>query len=255
VEGLLERYETVQAQRIDEITTYARTRRCRHGYINAYLGGRAIERCEACDNCVDVSVARVDDLPDERTQLLAILRCMAEAPWSWGRRNLIYILCAESKAPERGREQSSYGALAFRSKTALKHLLTSLERGDFVHPRELDHGGIVLDLTPEGRAALENPALLDPIIESPTPPSSQSEEGLDVDENLLEKFRTWRTKKAHVQSVPPYVIFHDSHLRAIAALHPETLDALQEVKGVGPKRLEAYGEEILELIKQDAEKT
>ncbi len=254
VEGLLERYETVQAQRIDEITTYARTRRCRHGYINAYLGGRAIERCEACDNCVDASVARVDDLPDERAQLLAILRCMAEAPWSWGRRNLIYILCADSKAPERGREQSGYGALAFRSKTALKHLLTSLERGDFVQPRELDHGGIILDLMPKGRAALENPALLDPIIESPTTPPSQGEEDFDVDEALLEKLRDWRTSRARAHSLPPYVIFHDSHLHAIAAAYPKTLDALQEVKGVGPKRLEAYGEEILQIIEKHATK-
>ncbi len=254
VEGLLERYETVQAQRIDEITTYARTRRCRHGYINAYLGGRAIEHCEACDNCTEVSVAHVDDLPDERAQLLAILRCMDEAPWSWGRRNLIYILCADSKAPERGQEQSGYGALAFRSKTALKHLLASLERADFVRPRELDHGGVVLDLTPKGRAALENPALLDPIIESPTAPPSQSEEDLDVDEALLEKLRDWRTARARAHSLPPYVIFHDSHLHAIAAAHPKTLDALQEVKGVGPKRLEAYGEEILQIIEKHATK-
>ena len=52
VKSLLERYETVAAQRVDEITAYARTSRCRHGYLNAYLGGRAIKRCTACDNCV-----------------------------------------------------------------------------------------------------------------------------------------------------------------------------------------------------------
>ncbi|MGC9400162.1 MAG: RecQ family ATP-dependent DNA helicase [Anaerolineae bacterium] len=250
VEGLLERYATVQAQRVAEITAYARTSRCRHGYINAYLGGRVIERCEACDNCMEVSVAHVDDLPDERAQLLTILRCMAEAPWSWGRRNLIYILCADSKAPERGREQSGYGALAFRSKTAVKHLLASLERAGFVQPRELEHGGVVLDLMPKGRAALEHPALLDPILKPSIVPASRREEGLSVDDTLLDRLRAWRTEQSRIQAVPPYVIFHDSHLRAIAAARPQTLEALQEIKGIGPKRLEAYGEEILQIIKQ-----
>ena len=59
---LLERYETVQVQRVDEIAAYAQTHRCRHGHINAYLGGRAIERCTACDNCVDSPNPAQDDL-------------------------------------------------------------------------------------------------------------------------------------------------------------------------------------------------
>ncbi len=166
VSALLERRETVAAQRADEITTYARTKRCRHGYLNAYLGGRLIERCTACDNCVNVAIARADDLPELREQLLSILRCVAAAPWSWGRGSLVHILRADGRAPERARTHEGFGVLAFRSQTAVTALLKQLELGAFLQPRRLDHGGVVLDLTTKGRAALEDPARLDELVNS-----------------------------------------------------------------------------------------
>ena len=165
VDTLLERYETVAAQRIDEITAYARTSRCRHGYLNSYLGGRAIEHCTACDNCIEIAVSDADDLPDTRAQMLSILHCMAAAPWSWGRANLVHILCADQRAPERARSHEGFGVLGFRSQTAIKHLLKRLEYAELVQPRELEHGGVVLDLTAKGRAALQNPSSLEQIIE------------------------------------------------------------------------------------------
>lgn len=161
VETLLERYATVAAQRIDEITAYARTSRCRHGYLNAYLGGRAIERCTACDNCVDIVDPQATAVPGTGKQLLSILKCMAAAPWSWGRASLVHILRADAKAPERARSDEGYGALAFRSRTAVEKLLAQLEGAGFVQQRELDHGGIVLDLTEKGRRALKDPTRLD----------------------------------------------------------------------------------------------
>jgi superfamily II DNA helicase RecQ len=48
--------------------------------------------------------------------------------------------------------------------------------------------------------------------------------------------------------VPAYVVAHDATLRAIAADHPQTLAALRRVKGMGPAKLESYGEEILAVI-------
>jgi ATP-dependent DNA helicase RecQ len=49
--------------------------------------------------------------------------------------------------------------------------------------------------------------------------------------------------------VPPYVIFHDRTLAAIAAARPAVTDELARVKGVGPAKLAAYGEELLRLIR------
>ena len=161
VSALLERHETIAAQRIDEITAYARTSRCRHGYLNAYLGGRAIERCPACDNCVDVQDASVNDLPGEREQHHAILACLAATQWGWGRRNLTHILRGDAKAPARMHTHPSFGVLAYRSAAAIGQLLAQLEHVGLISARQLDHGGAVLELTAAGRAALENPAELE----------------------------------------------------------------------------------------------
>ena len=258
---LLERYETIQAQRVDEIAAYARTVRCRHGHLNAYLGGRIIERCDACDNCVEITPPpEQNDWPDERGQFVAILRCVAQLGWSWGRRNLVRILRGDPQAPDRGRHHEDFGALAFRSATAVGHLLDRLEHGGFLQPRQLDHGGVVLDLTPAGKAALQNPAALDGLIspaKEPPPPRKsppKDETGLDVDEALFQALRTWRLEQARAQGVPPYVIFHDSHLRAIAAHRPVTLEALSEVKGVGPIKLEKYGAAVIGLVQKHLER-
>ena len=168
VVALLERYETVQMQRVDEVAAYARTRSCRHGYLNAYLGGRPIERCDACDNCVAFSPLPNPDLPDEGMQMVTILRCVASAPWSWGRQTLVRILRGESEARnrrhalhEKALDQAEFGALAFRSTTKVKAMLEELERTGHLEPRRLEHGGVVLDLTTKGRAALEDPSVLD----------------------------------------------------------------------------------------------
>ncbi|HET89529.1 MAG TPA: hypothetical protein ENN99_02145, partial [Chloroflexi bacterium] len=272
IETLLEGYETVQAQRVDEVSAYAQTARCRHGYLNAYLGGRAIERCSACDNCVGVKTLPETGLPDEREQLLTILRCVAEAPWSWGRDSLARILRGSDRVRPGGHslhrqanESPEFGALAFRSRTAVDRMLERLESGGFLQARSLEHGGVVLDLTAQGQTALQNPAALDGLVVSPavSPPSSrpsagtgqgaQEEADLGVDEELFELLRAWRLEQARSQGVPPYVIFHDSHLRSIAAHRPVTLDVLSGVKGVGPRKLEQYGEAVLALVRRYSE--
>jgi ATP-dependent DNA helicase RecQ len=254
---LLERYETIQAQRVDEIAAYARTVRCRHGHLNAYLGGRTIERCTACDNCVEIQPPPDTDLSDEREQFLTILRCVSAAPWSWGRLSLARILRGDLQAPDKARDHVGFGALAFRSKAAVERMLERLEHGGFLQPRQLDHGGVVLDLTAAGKAALQNPSALDSLIrpaKQPPPPPRKSaredEEGPDVDEALFQTLRAWRLEQAREQQVPPYVIFHDSHLRAIAAHRPVTLEALSELKGIGPSKLEKYGAAVIELVSE-----
>jgi ATP-dependent DNA helicase RecQ len=254
---LLERYETIQAQRVDEITAYARTVRCRHGHLNAYLGGRTIERCSACDNCVEIQPPPDAGLPGEREQLLTILRCVSAAPWSWGRISLVCILRGDSRAPSKACEQQDFGALAFRSETAVQHMLERLEHGGFLKARQLEHGGVVLDLTPAGKAALQNQATLEglirPLREPPRESPAKDEVEMDVDEVLFQALRGWRLGQAHEQQVPPYVIFHDSHLRAIAAHRPVTLEALSELKGVGPRKLEQYGTAVIELVRKHLE--
>ena len=65
---------------------------------------------------------------------------------------------------------------------------------------------------------------------------------------LLDKLKDWRYVEAQAQSVPAFVIFHDSTLAGIAATNPKTLDALAGISGIGAKKLDRYGKAILELL-------
>jgi ATP-dependent DNA helicase RecQ len=60
--------------------------------------------------------------------------------------------------------------------------------------------------------------------------------------------KAWRAEIARAHNLPAYVIFHDATLAAIAALSPRTLDELQGISGIGAKKLEAYGAEVLRIV-------
>jgi ATP-dependent DNA helicase RecQ len=65
---------------------------------------------------------------------------------------------------------------------------------------------------------------------------------------LFEKLREWRAGAAREQAVPAYIIFGDATLRGIALSTPTTLAELSAISGVGEKKLELYGKQLLELV-------
>ena len=64
-----------------------------------------------------------------------------------------------------------------------------------------------------------------------------------------QRLRDWRLERARADNVPPYVVFHDSVLHAIAEARPASLGELSQIAGVGPAKLERYGPDVLELIR------
>ncbi|MGF3057498.1 DNA helicase RecQ [Microbacterium sp. YY-01] len=70
----------------------------------------------------------------------------------------------------------------------------------------------------------------------------------DADRDLFEALRTWRAATAREQSVPAYIVFADVTLRALAERRPRSLDELKGITGIGAKKLEAYGEDVLSEI-------
>jgi ATP-dependent DNA helicase RecQ len=70
----------------------------------------------------------------------------------------------------------------------------------------------------------------------------------DADPELLARLKAWRTDEARRKSLPPYVIFHDRTLAAVAAAKPTVAADLARIKGIGPAKLAAYGEALLKLL-------
>ena len=70
----------------------------------------------------------------------------------------------------------------------------------------------------------------------------------DEDRNLFERLRTWRAETAKAASVPAYVVFPDAVLVSIASARPASLDDLFAISGVGAKKLESYGDDVLLVV-------
>jgi ATP-dependent DNA helicase RecQ len=70
-----------------------------------------------------------------------------------------------------------------------------------------------------------------------------------ADAPLFEALRAWRRERAAEQGVPPYVIFHDSTLSAIARERPGSVADLARISGVGQSKLERYGADVLEVVR------
>ena len=62
--------------------------------------------------------------------------------------------------------------------------------------------------------------------------------------------KAWRAEVAKEHNLPAYVIFHDATLVAIAERAPQSLDDLQGLSGIGAKKLEAYGDEVLQVLER-----
>jgi len=247
----IDRFATIQAQRIDEIAAYARTHHCRHGHLSAYLGDRAIDHCSACDNCVVGEALPGIDLPTERQQRLTILDCLDETGHGWGRFSLIRILRGDEKAPDRGHTLNAFGTLRFRSQSMVEALIDGLLDHGLLSDRELSNGGTVLELTPAGQAALRNPRVLDAHLPQggERQPRRQADDLPEVDGDLYEQLRAWRLAEAKARKVPPYVIFHDAQLQEISATKPQTIEALLSIHGIGARKVKAHGGAVLALVR------
>ena len=74
-------------------------------------------------------------------------------------------------------------------------------------------------------------------------------EGLDAPaQERLAALRAWRSEVARSHNLPAYVIFHDATLAAVAARAPTSLDELDGISGIGAKKREAYGHELLAVL-------
>lgn len=69
-----------------------------------------------------------------------------------------------------------------------------------------------------------------------------------ADRELFEELRAWRSETARDENVPAYVVFNDVTLRELASVRPTSAAELETISGIGQKKLDAYGDAVLELI-------
>ena len=83
-------------------------------------------------------------------------------------------------------------------------------------------------------------------------PASPGSPGASGGSALFEALRAWRLQRARADAVPPYVIFHDATLTTIAERRPRSLADLAGIPGIGPTKLDRYGEELITIVVRGA---
>ena len=115
--------------------------------------------------------------------------------------------------------------------------------------RLTDHGGY--QLGPEAKPLLKDEAALE-MVDHPKPLKSSRRGGGEpnpVGDPLFEALRAERKRLASEGGVPPYVVFHDSVLRAMVEVRPASRAELGRVPGVGDAKLERYGDAFLQVLR------
>jgi ATP-dependent DNA helicase RecQ len=257
VAAMLADYQAGQEARAAEIKAYARTRACRHGYISAYFGGQPMERCQSCDNCTTSEVRRRRLAPTpaaapvqpgwEDDPECTILQAMRDLPFPLGRRGLVRALQGAGSSSVKADRFRWFGALAGRTQKQILEMTDALmERGFLQQYRKGPYP--LLRLTEEGEAWLEShPGQAEAADEPRLAPEPAPEAGVS-NAALYERLRDWRTETARGMGKPAYVVLTNRTLKAIAAARPETLADVAAIKGIGPHKLEQYGQAVLDLL-------
>lgn len=97
------------------------------------------------------------------------------------------------------------------------------------------------------RASAKVAAITD---DAPELPPEEIKKPSSVDLKMLSKLKDWRTKRAKTDGVPAYIVAHDSLLQDIATHRPQTNQQLMRMPGIGPRKLNTYGEELLAITKE-----
>jgi len=234
--------------KLDAILDYVNRRECRHKQILRYFGDAAeISGCRACDVCSASFQKAAKPLTEEEwVAVQKILSTVARLDGQYGRARLSEVLHgAKTKGVLQAGLQAhrGYGLLKDWTRAAILHAVDQLLEDGCL---EQDTGEYpVIKLSGRGREAVFRRVM--PSINLQAPPRPAVER--DADPDLLQKLKGWRMRRSIIAKMKPYQVLPNSCLEALASQRPESLGELQSIPGIGPVKLQRYGEELLRLLR------
>ncbi|QAY76810.1 DNA helicase RecQ [Sphingosinicella sp. BN140058] len=235
-----------ERQRLNSLAALVEAAECRRAILLQHFGEHPPARCGNCDNCLTPPTT-VDATEPARKLLSAAFR----TEMRFGIQHLTDVLAGREteKVLSFGHNRLSVFGIADEDELALmKPLARALMARDAL--RADDFGG--LSFGPGARPVLKGEEEVR-IVLPPKKARRRRGGGDAVDhahDPLFDALRARRRELAMEAGVPPYVIFHDSTLREMAGLRPNTLHGLSQVSGVGAAKLERYGDAFVEVIRQ-----
>lgn len=259
-------------KRLQAIINYCESSQCRRATILHYFGEHSAEACSGCDIChpdrspEDQPVARkkrTSSSPAPRFSakepipetwqipekiLSHFARLKSPQPWKWILAGLLgrplpTILALDHHS------LSTFGILKAHPEDLVNHWMAELRDG---HCIEIDAEKESSEephwkLTDTGRETMRGKSKI--LLTFLPRGGGQTDETSDATDSLFQNLRIWRRTEAERQGVGAYIIFHDSALRTIAQTRPSSMQELAELPGVGQKRAERYGSEVLGICK------
>ena len=262
-----EEFKQALRGKLDALLALAEATDCRRVRLLAYFG-EASTPCGNCDNCI--APPAVWDATDAARKLLStIYRVNQASGISFGTGHIMDVLRGKQteKVAQFGHEKiSTFGIGADLSEPQLRGVLRQLIATGALGLQKVmldsGHSFDTLCLTEGSRAVLRGEVpvqLRESVSAAPpkrtrtrkgtgsAPPAAAANLGPDAQVRFI-NLKAWRAEVAKEHNLPAYVIFHDATLAAIAERNPGTLDDLQGISGMGAKKLEAYGAEVLRVV-------
>jgi ATP-dependent DNA helicase RecQ len=248
-------FKRVQRAKLDALLALCEAHDCRRVRLLGYFG-EASEPCGNCDNCLQPP-ATWDATEAARKALSCIYRFAQQRGQRFGVVHLIDVLRGKvtDKVAQFGHQSlSTFGIGADLSEAQWRSVLRQLVA--------LGHVGAegefnTLVLHDSARAVLKGEQQL--LLRVPAEPAARTRARRDAArpppadldapaQQRLAALKAWRADIARAHNVPAYVVFHDATLAEMARRQPADLAALGEISGVGAKKLDAYGAEILLVL-------
>ncbi|MCU1403803.1 MAG: ATP-dependent helicase [Glaciihabitans sp.] len=239
-------------QHLDAMLALCETLQCRRVQLLAYFGEESTA-CGNCDTCLSPPAGWDGTVPAQKL-LSTVVRLQRERNQRFGAGHLIDILLGKRtpRMSEQGHDTiATFGIGADLSDVEWRGVVRQLLAQGLLAVHGDGYGTLVItDASAEVLAGTRR-VLLRREPEKTTSRAKKSAVASDLPaeaSGLFEKLREWRAAAAREQSVPAYIIFGDATLRGIAISRPDSIAELGGISGVGEKKLDMYGEQLLEVV-------
>jgi ATP-dependent DNA helicase RecQ len=276
-------YKAVMRGKLDALLSLAEATDCRRGRLLAYFNDQSLTgnlsgeqrvtyRCGNCDNCLSPAVTW-DATQAAQKLLSCIYRVQQASGISFGAGHIIDILrgkTTDKMAQFAHQNLSTFGIGAEVSEQQYKALLRQLIALGAVSVDAEHFNTLKLEASAKSYLKGEHTVLLREATPESARKAKSSSRGVGregksktktpealaaLDSTAQQRFaalKAWRAEVAREHALPAYVIFHDATLLAMATAAPKSLAELSGISGLGAKKLEAYGAEVLRLLRDDA---
>lgn len=233
-------------------SNYAESTVCRRKLLLHYFGEEYNkENCENCDNCLHPQTKT--DAREELLNVLLTVKLTKENFRDDYIKDVLHGRETEETFARHHDELETFGICEDEDDRTLNAVINQAELSGYLEKNVEDYG--VLKLTEKGRRFIKKPTEFmvtkdNEFNEEETDAAIQEGGANAVDPALYQMLCDLRKELSAKLDIPPYVIFQDQSLEAMATIYPVTMDELQNIPGVGAGKARRYGKEFCELIKR-----